>query len=598
MTITVNGKVVCLKEGTSFDYVSENRYFSGADNYTMSIELPIKGCPQNIAVFGHTRMDSDGRYEAMDCVIQDRSFVQEGVLTVVSRDEVSVRCQFLAGRSKQNFASSLADIYITDLDLGMVIVSKTDPAEDCKSIDDGKNIVVLPWVNNTSGNLQDAMEYDTDAMAWKWKILGSTTGHPYLIYVARKICEAVGYSYTFDPWENDDRRYLVLCNCVPYAWSDFQLSTVLPRWSVQQFFSELEDFLEIDFDIDEIHKTIVATDRKSRFQGMNTVLLEKVVDEFSSDVSDEDQTKYIGTRNLSYVEGGHHLSKFYSCQWFIDSMKQIIVDYDNLTLLRADNLEHERTGMYSYKNGNRILHDVEMDDYYILYAERLVEAGSEAGRMRYWFYTRLLKINEFCPSTYQADSGNTKELHVIPAWLDDVDGHACLFLECGEKGDFLEFAVGRGFDWRTQSIAQDAPHSYQEGKTPSVYQSYPYDILDAGEQEGKEYFSNLYVGYWNGVYSRHNMPHPKVSHRFVNGGWVIITDGFTMKLDGGSIDHRFAPEIDFGTKYHFSFLSKTIPDFRSIFYIAGKKYLCEKITATFSERGMSELLKGEFYRIS
>ncbi len=44
-----------------------------------------------------------------------------------------------------------------------------------------------------------------------------------------------------------------------------------------------------------------------------------------------------------------------------------------------------------------------------------------------------------------------------------------------------------------------------------------------------------------------------------------------------------------------SFISTSIPDVRSIFYIRGKRYLCEKITATFTENGMSQLLEGEFY---
>ena len=264
----------------------------------------------------------------------------------------------------------------------------------------------------------------------------------------------------------------------------------------------MEDFLELDFDIDEILKTVVATDRKSRFHNLDTVTLEKVVDEFSSDVSDEDQTKYIGTRNLSYAEGGHHLSKIYSCQWFIDSMKQIIVDYDNLNLLRTDNLDHQRTGYYTFHNGNRILHDVENDDYYLVYANSLEEAGEVGGRMRYWFFCRLLKINEFSPFVFAEDSSNNKELHLIPAWLDDVDGHACLFLELGDKGDNLDFIAMRGMDWRKQSLAQDNPHTYMDGQTPTVFQSYPYSILDAGEQEGKEYFSNLYhmikvLGLWH-----------------------------------------------------------------------------------------------------
>jgi hypothetical protein len=45
-------------------------------------------------------------------------------------------------------------------------------------------------------------------------------------------------------------------------------------------------------------------------------------------------------------------------------------------------------------------------------------------------------------------------------------------------------------------------------------------------------------------------------------------------------------------------LSDEIPDARALFYIEGRKYVCEKITATFHEgSGRSQLLKGVFYRV-
>lgn len=51
-------------------------------------------------------------------------------------------------------------------------------------------------------------------------------------------------------------------------------------------------------------------------------------------------------------------------------------------------------------------------------------------------------------------------------------------------------------------------------------------------------------------------------------------------------------------KFTFSFLADSIPDVRSVFLIHGKKYLAEKITATFSaETGMSQLLKMVCYRM-
>ena len=56
-------------------------------------------------------------------------------------------------------------------------------------------------------------------------------------------------------------------------------------------------------------------------------------------------------------------------------------------------------------------------------------------------------------------------------------------------------------------------------------------------------------------------------------------------------------KIDGKKKFHFSFLSDTIPNPRALFYIRGQRYICEKVTATFLESGKSQLLKGVFYRV-
>ena len=52
MILTINGKQAALKKGSSIEYVSENRIFTDADDYSMEIELPLADCPQNIAIFG------------------------------------------------------------------------------------------------------------------------------------------------------------------------------------------------------------------------------------------------------------------------------------------------------------------------------------------------------------------------------------------------------------------------------------------------------------------------------------------------------------------------------------------------------------------
>ena len=60
MVIVINHQTAVLKQGTSFDFISENSFFTGADSYSLSISFPLKGCPQNIAIFGHLyRKDCD-----------------------------------------------------------------------------------------------------------------------------------------------------------------------------------------------------------------------------------------------------------------------------------------------------------------------------------------------------------------------------------------------------------------------------------------------------------------------------------------------------------------------------------------------------------
>ena len=44
MILTINGQQVALKKGASIEYVSENRIFTDADDYSMEIELPLAGC--------------------------------------------------------------------------------------------------------------------------------------------------------------------------------------------------------------------------------------------------------------------------------------------------------------------------------------------------------------------------------------------------------------------------------------------------------------------------------------------------------------------------------------------------------------------------
>lgn len=73
---------------------------------------------------------------------------------------------------------------------------------------------------------------------------------------------------------------------------------------------------------------------------------------------------------------------------------------------------------------------------------------------------------------------------------------------------------------------------------------------------------------------------------------------FSLRINDGRVRrHKIIHPIEPKKKTTFKFLSDTIPDVRSVFLIRGKRYICEKLTATFTENGMSQLIKGVFYPI-
>lgn len=173
------------------------------------------------------------------------------------------------------------------------------------------------------------------------------------------------------------------------------------------------------------------------------------------------------------------------------------------------------------------------------------------------------------------------EIKIVPAWIDEAwaDG-ACkgyaLFLDCGE---------------------------YLNGANSTIPWDYADKKLNTGESEKSvEYFDKLYMGFWTGTtYNamRGHTTFPVIDH--------VITYPRDMNFEVTGLSMRLRYDI-YGTnaqthkiasnkKYKFNFLAKDIPNVRSLFIIHGQRYICEKITANFTENGMSELMKGEFWLV-
>ena len=315
MEIIINNQQAVLREGTSFDFIAENRLFTGSDSYTLTITFPLRGCAQNIAIFGHIhRADVAKNKVVFDCEIRDRDFYRSGTITITEISDVEVKTQFLEGRSEQNFDETFDDIYLNELDLGYP-TSRVAVAGHC--MDDMRPYpdnfwIPLPWVNNTSGNIQNEMVWSADKNEFIWPHeTNAQTGaqalsfQPYLLYILYRICKQVGYKWDFMALENSAFVNLLICNTLPAAWGAYNFALALPHWTLTEFFEELEKFLFGDFTINHKQKTISFKFSDAIATEANEVLLDKVVDSYTTQVTQEDKSEYLGNVGVPFVRLVH-----------------------------------------------------------------------------------------------------------------------------------------------------------------------------------------------------------------------------------------------------------------------------------------------------
>lgn len=651
MQIIIDGKLAVIKKNTSFELVSENSLFTGADSYTLSITFPVKDCPQNMAIFGWiNRKDVDIDRIVMDCWISDKSFNKFGSITIIEVTENDVKAQFLEGRSEANFDESFDDIYINELRLGYPAAADRLPSNLTPGVAwmeyPFRDEVALPWVNNTSGNMQNEARWGNNG--WEWVGVTSLTFQPYLLPLIKKICQVLGYSYDFSELENSEMIFMLVCNTLPAAWNVWDYGYALPHWSVTEFFEQLEHFLFGEFVINHRLKRIAFHYHKRGIESREPVRIEKVVNAYTANISLDKGCEYIGLKNIKYAENDNRFWAYRSCQWYIKEHASEAMVFATLTQLLAFAETLKESGVYEWttprtggtycrgyiagSDGHKLFYAQDVDQYFIMFCYDATQVKTTTVRDEeyhwYKYFNRLEPVNQFGMIEVDKEADEV-EIKIVPAWIDDTDDDhgQCLFLECGEMGSVvtMEEETGGGSMVSTSGgTFGNANSMYQGGggsrtdanlrerssaavvdetdyNDGALAQSQAGKAIERGEQQKSDaYFDCIYIGYWDGTNRNPGkLPFPFVHTLVTKNDFSRVDYPYTLSLQRAtsSYDRSALFNIDGKKKYNFSFLSNTIPDVRAVFNIWGKNYLCEKITAQVTENGVSELMKGVFYRI-
>ena len=600
MHIFIDHKEAVLKKGASFDYISENRFFTGADSYTLSITFPLKGCPQNLDIFGHiNRKDCNLDKLLLDCEIHDRQFHAHGAVNIVEISESEVKTQFLMGKSVRNYVSDLDDIYINRVRIGSPYDEGHFEAHFYWRLpeqDGYTGYVCLPWVNNTSGNMQNELWFTQGGL---WYFKGGEdppiSCQYYLVYVLEQVLDECrlqcGYTFDISALKKSFYKYLVIFNTFPWAWRMNEWGEALPHWTVTEFLEQIELFTNGEFIIDSNSRNISFRFNAEVLENQKTVEIDTIIDEHQVEISEKEDTKstYMEQSALKYAECDHQVQKFYSCPWAINTLGR---SYFNTIAALRSSVTSYLTHVGAYSNVsyyNRLLYAKDIDTYFVLRCYRML---LDTKTQKYTHYLRLWPVNVFGPRV-EGSEEDTKftELSIVPVCIDHCNNSIgdCVFLECGSYGDVED---------------------NDENQTRAV------NVLIDGEPEKKEeYFDKIYVGFWNGIRDVQRSADSKKPYYpipWIDNYWISQDnlmgllhhdeqEDASMRLTGPEVNHMAFTKhkVDQSIKFTFKFLVKDgkLPDIQSIFLIHGKKYLAEKITATFTEDGMSQLVKMVAYRL-
>lgn len=633
MTLLLNGISAALRTNQEIEFVRENRLFTEAEDYSLEIELPLNS--HNRSIFGNIhRQDFDKEPIYFDAVIIDNDFSLTGAAVVTDLTEIAVKLQFLGGRSWVNFYPEWDKIYLNELELGSWPDFLPDGVQTAQSgsmsgrprpvIDDSTppsyitptqawlpgNYVALPWVNNTSGIVQNVARYTSGQWAWKVEPDDSDDLHyhsklswqPRLSWIVAQIFAALGYSFDYSSWLSDwTYSSLYVMNCLPEAWNNRLWASSLPHWSITEFISKLEDFLCCQFVINHRDKSVIF--RWTSFDGQ-PVELTSIVDEYQVNVSKDDDSGYFFAQNLKYSDGGHHLSKFYDCGWFFKSALSHtqVVDVSTLSGLCA-------AGAMPFGNNSLLYHTLDTDDHLALYVINRINVNGH-----YDDQFSLVPLNHFGAIINDSEHDDeAKEFDIIPVCIGDTD----------DEYGFLPFLDIPDSDGSGgTAIRGRRPGGPETAADDEVVQYWPVTAILQGEQEKKSYFDKLFVAIWDGninVFPK--LPHAHVDSYEISSTHLITSESgpqgstifaksiFTLtglsrslRLTARNSDdfgHRFLqlPKINARQKFVYNFLSSTVPSLNSIFYIRGRRYLCGKLTFALNTSRSVRLIKGEFYKI-
>lgn len=615
MKILVNGKQAVMKEGSSFEYHSENPLFTEAEDYSFDIEFPMKDCPENILIFGALHVKGvDISTVTYPCRIQTASFDKTGILTITEVNDAAVKGQFLEGMSTQRFAGNALDIYIDELDYTAYDGTSNDvPVTDILSGTDWVDLAVY--------------DADKDEVDPQYNRNWTAYRHIRLRKLMQIIAEMVGVAIdlggldslpmfakvvvantTYDVFKHDGLQDPSTGLWIYGARSFMNLEKTLPHWTIKEFYLNIAKYFGCLCRIDNQGQLIEYVPYGNFMQGNSLVEL-TVLDDFTVEMGDAENASFVGSKKPKLPDDCNP-DNINSCPWIFalkdklgNKMVTSELQFGYGLILPA------RTGEYSDITELHklfILGDADSTKWALITEEEKNQSDN-----KYFRYQHAEVLNQF---TGMSEDG--EELAVLPCTLKAIP------LRTYSKIDPSDESSGYAYYDRYARLHYRMPVlsiTPNQSIIDAFLSSDNFEVLSGGEdglEKMMHKYKNLFLVLDTGQYdvNGHNVSVRRFEMLIGNEYATSEVNSLSGKVpyysagiqdcvwtlsptDASVPGVADLPKVDETQLYRYKFLASSLPSATAIYVIKGKRYACLRLTAHFTVDGMSDLIEGEFYEI-
>lgn len=609
----------------SFSMEYENEFFTKASEYSLDIELPLMGSPNNQKIFGNihrvTTQKKNVNYEAVAYV--NGRCVSHGYAIILGVTERTVKIQLVGNTSYINYLS--ADTYVDEMDLGVartptfdkfyysdftgtIHLLQADYHKGFGTVDDTdmlffwafyKDPEELPDTDHSPifvhgyPNCPFPTLSSTGSPMFDIFGLCNYSCQPYLIKVIERVVAAMGFKLRRNDISHSWLRNLYICNYKPTKASDWSfypetnsfpssvalqlpIAKALPHWTVATFIDEVEKLCACIFLFNTYNKTVDII-QLDKFYGDMAEVYDVpdncILDEYEFEFSDDESDKDLATGNVSFAK--EYTDKFLK---FSREVKDTIethnhyVNYDEL-LAAYDSL--------SVANRKKVLFiDDNTGREYICYVD---EKGND----------KMLEVNVWADLIREGGGSGDVELKIVPAntrmfgigwWFDTAFADPSTGLDL-----HIPFSVHSESSPEYTTAQDIIENSYSEQKDESN------DCMEVMISTGERYGLATYQG------TEFPYPAPFADFNMPGSGKGKFPEMSLSLKDvcEQSLGHMYRniPSYRSDHKFIFKFLPKSIPDSRQPFRFRNQLYVCRKLNADFSNDTKDLIFEGEFYRL-